>query len=96
MNRREFFKFIFGKREIVKQRPPGAAPEKEFHQLCTGCDGCMIACPVNVIMIEDMEKRYPVIYPDKNPCVKCYNYPCISSCPTEALHLKNGLELRNI
>lgn len=72
---------------IKKERPPGAVPEKEFQQLCTGCDACMVTCPVNVIMIDDIEKRHPVIYPEKDPCIMCEDTPCVSSCPTGALKL---------
>jgi len=71
--------------ERVKERPPGALPEPEFLERCTGCDECMKACPVNVIMIEDTELRYPVIYPETDPCIHCEDTPCISSCPTGAL-----------
>ncbi|NGX58346.1 MAG: Electron transport complex subunit RsxB [Chlamydiae bacterium] len=71
--------------ETVKERPPGALPEKEFLERCTGCDECMKACPVNVIMIEDMEKRHPVIFPEKDPCIHCADTPCVSACPTGAL-----------
>jgi len=71
-----------------KHRPPGANhDDKLFRKLCTGCDACMIACPVNVIMIENFELRYPVIYPDTDPCVHCEGYPCIQACPTGALKL---------
>lgn len=80
--------------QLKKQRPPGSAPETQFKQICTGCDACMIACPINVIMIEDLEKRTPLIYPDKGPCIHCQNYPCISVCPTGALHLTYGTDLR--
>lgn len=70
------------------ERPPGAGtPDKVFQSKCTGCDNCMIACPINVIMIADMEKRYPLIYPEKAPCIHCENYPCIQACPTGALSL---------
>lgn len=66
-------------------RPPGApSSDHDFLERCTGCDACMAACPVNVIMIKDLERRDPVIYPE-NPCIHCPGYPCIASCPTGAL-----------
>lgn len=79
----------------ARVRPPGASHvESEFLAACTGCDACMAACPVNVIMIENLERRDPIIYPDKNPCIHCPGYPCISSCPTGALDRGNGTKLR--
>lgn len=73
-----------------KQRPPGAlTPDHLFQEKCTGCDACMIACPVNVIMIDDLVKRHPVIYPETAPCLHCEGYPCIQVCPTQALQLSS-------
>jgi ferredoxin-type protein NapG len=81
--------------EEKKVRPPGAHPsEQQFQDLCTGCDACMSACPVNVIFIEDLEKRYPLLYPEKQPCIHCAGYPCIQACPTQALSLEHGSTLR--
>lgn len=79
---------------VKKQRPPGASQEKHFQTLCTGCDACMIACPVNVIMIEDLSRRLPLLYPEKNPCINCPDYPCIRACPTGALNASHGTLLR--
>lgn len=81
----------------LKLRPPGAAAnEAEFLAKCTGCDACMKACPVNIIMIEDLERRDPVIFPESGPCIHCPGYPCISSCPAGALDRQNGFKLRMI
>ncbi len=97
MNRKEFFSRLLFElldnpissalEELAetKERPPGALPEIQFKKNCTGCDRCMIACPVNVIMIEDQETRLPVIYPEKDPCIYCEDTPCIAACPTGAL-----------
>ncbi len=75
-----------------RQRPPGATPsETLFQERCTGCDACMMACPVNVIMVEDMESRFPVLYPEKDPCILCPDTPCISACETDALSLINDI-----
>jgi ferredoxin len=80
--------------KVSKQRPPGAAKDdKEFIKRCIGCDACMVACPINIIMIEDLNLRYPLIYPELNPCTHCEDYPCIRSCPTDALNLNNGTQL---
>lgn len=80
-----------------KQRPPGAsASEKEFLRLCSGCDACMAACPANVVYIEDLKTRDPVIYSDKEPCICCPGYPCIASCPTGALSKDNALKPRDV
>lgn len=69
-----------------RQRPPGAlADDRAFQSTCTGCDQCMIACPVNVIMVDDLEKRHPVIFPEENPCIHCDGYPCIAACESGAL-----------
>jgi ferredoxin len=71
--------------EKTWKRPPGAPTEDlVFQATCTGCDACMIACPFNVIMIEDPESRRPILLPE-DPCRNCPDTPCIKACPTGAL-----------
>lgn len=67
-----------------KIRPPGAYPNEEgFLKRCTGCDACMAACPVHVILIDHLERRDPFI--EQGKCIRCPGYPCIAACPTGAL-----------
>lgn len=69
-----------------RQRPPGAHPDdKQFLKLCTGCDACMAACPVHIVLIDDLQRRDPVIYPETGPCIHCPGTPCVTACPTGAL-----------
>ena len=81
----------------IKERPPGAHPsDEEFLLRCTGCDACMAACPVHAIMIEDLERRDPLLYPKDNPCIQCPGTPCISACPTGALNRQFGIYRRKV
>ena len=74
------------KKLIPGHRPPGAlSDDGVFKERCTGCDQCMIACPVDCIMVEDLDRRHPIIYPEESPCIRCEGFPCISACPTGAL-----------
>lgn len=104
MNRQEFFKealrLVLSKGEPSKDqkkwRPPGAHPsENRFQQLCTGCDACMIACPINVILIDNLEKRDPFL-PNKSLCIQCPGHPCTDACPTGALKAEYGFFLRSL
>jgi ferredoxin len=78
----------------ASQRLPGSLDEKSFVEKCTGCDACMQVCPVNAVMIEDMDRRLPLIYPKERACVHCEDYPCIASCETGALSLDEDLSPR--
>ena len=73
-----------------EERPPGALePDSLFREKCTGCDECMIACPVDVVEVNDLDARYPIIFSKKAPCIHCEDTPCIKVCPTEALSLES-------
>ncbi len=65
-------------------RPPGALPEADFLESCTGCGDCVAACPHGSIRLL-AEPKTPVIYPDEIPCYLCADFPCITACEPEAL-----------
>ena len=70
-------------------RPPGAVDELTFLMKCTKCDKCIGACPHNSLKRADVKYGAafgtPVIEPSETPCYLCEDFPCIDSCPEEAL-----------
>jgi ferredoxin-type protein NapG len=70
-------------------RPPGAAPEASFLELCERCPDCREACPHDAIL--PMGPAYgdgegtPVILPRGRPCHLCEDLPCARACPSGAL-----------
>ncbi|WP_432661966.1 4Fe-4S binding protein [Wukongibacter baidiensis] len=50
------------------------------HDRCNGCEQCIEACPVSVILKED------VIKVDNSRCIKCRT--CLVSCPSNAIYIK--------
>ena len=55
--------------------------ERINEQLCIGCGNCDVACPMDVIYMNDdrAEIRF------KDDCQTCYN--CELSCPTNAVYV---------
>jgi ferredoxin-type protein NapG len=70
-------------------RPPGAAPEAEFLELCCGVGACAEVCPAQAIRLvptaEDSAKRAPMIVPNEAPCVVCEGLDCMKACQSGAL-----------
>ncbi len=93
--------FGFFKEEVHKGRsgltartqpflpPPGIASLRHYLQSCTRCFDCVTACPPMALQVcRDRASElygYPVIEPQRQLCVACDDYPCIESCPQEAL-----------
>ncbi|HMV40967.1 MAG TPA: 4Fe-4S dicluster domain-containing protein [Leptospiraceae bacterium] len=69
--------------------PPGAITDKErFQKTCTGCGDCIQACPYNALFpVYDSKKKknFPHLDPNANPCLMCFDFPCINSCNYKAL-----------
>ncbi len=72
-----------------RRRPPGAAPERLFLNLCTGCGDCVEACPQNAIFTFEEEAgslaKTPLLLPEQRACVMCEGFPCAAACDEGAL-----------
>ncbi len=79
-------------------RPPGAAPEAAFLDLCTGSAACARACPADAILMLPREDGStldaPRIVPADAACVVCDDLACMKACPTGALTLLAREEIR--
>jgi len=51
--------------------------------LCTGCEICIDACPMDVIRFDEELKKASIKYP--RDCIACYN--CEEDCPVEAIYV---------
>lgn len=79
-------------------RPPGAAPEEEFLELCCGVGACAEVCPAEAIKLvsraDDSGTRHPVIVPQEAACIVCEDLACMKACPSSALTLVPREEIR--
>ena len=79
-------------------RPPGAAPEEEFLDLCCGVGACAEVCPAEAIKLvsraDDSGALHPVIVPQEAACIVCEDLACMKACPSGALSLVSREEIR--
>lgn len=73
-------------------RPPFAADEWQFLDLCTRCDKCLAACPHQVLFplparLGPRLERTPAMDLLHKGCQLCADWPCVSACETGALAL---------
>jgi ferredoxin-type protein NapG len=72
-------------------RPPGAAPEADFLNICGGGGACANSCPAEAIRMIPLEGDSggfaPQIHPSDAPCVVCDELACMRACPSGALTL---------
>jgi ferredoxin-type protein NapG len=72
------------RRTIPVLRPPGAIDEESFLAGCTRCKQCIEVCPHNAITLAPDRLREaaltPMIDPDRQPCMMCEDFPCITTC----------------
>ena len=65
-------------------RPPGAIDEPSFLAGCTRCEACIKACPYGAIVHAPIQLREaagtPMIDADRQPCLMCADFPCITAC----------------
>lgn len=69
--------------------PPGANKNiSVYEKKCVGCGDCISACHYNTIFPvynEKLNKSIAYIDPNQNPCLLCFDFPCINSCEHKAL-----------
>ncbi len=70
-------------------RPPGARPEREFLQRCTGCGLCLQICPTGGLQPTFLEAGLeglwtPHLLPQIGPCSYSCNL-CTQVCPPQAI-----------
>ena len=79
-------------------RPPGAAPEEEFLELCCGVGACAEVCPAEAIRLvpgtDDSGALHPIIVPQEAACIVCEDLACMKACPSGALSLVSREEIR--
>jgi MauM/NapG family ferredoxin protein len=72
------------RRTIPVLRPPGAVDEESFLAGCTRCKQCIEVCPHDAITLAPDRMREaaltPMIDPDRQPCMMCEDFPCITTC----------------
>lgn len=75
-------------------RPPGAADERDFLARCIRCGRCIEACPYKALVADASvvgpAAGAPTLDVRIQACRLCEDLPCISACPTEALHPLQG------
>jgi ferredoxin-type protein NapG len=71
-------------------RPPGALDEDDFLASCIKCGQCLQVCPVQAIVLGDIDDGFGVGVPHIDPRAQacdfsCDAVQCILACPTGAL-----------
>jgi MauM/NapG family ferredoxin protein len=73
--------------------PPGIKSPQAFLENCTQSYHCISVCPYEALQVyreDENDKRfgYPVIAPRNGGCHLCEDFPCISACQSQALHME--------
>jgi ferredoxin-type protein NapG len=82
---------------VLPQRPPGAVEESAFMAGCTRCGECIVACPVQAIVIAPPTfmgaSGTPMLDPENRACVMCADTPCIRACAPGVLRADRPLKM---
>ena len=81
VTRRQLFRSLAGAGGM--RRPPGAAPEARFMELCDGCGKCISACAAETGVLRADGGGGPILDLEAAHCVFCAD--CIRACETGAL-----------
>ena len=85
----EFSSPVTSERAMPVFRPPGAIEETRFVAGCTRCNECAAACPYDAIRPAP-ERLGQIggtqfIEADRQACLMCADFPCISACEPRVL-----------
>ena len=53
------------------------------HELCNGCGGCDLVCPMDVIYMNQETRKAEIWY--RQDCMTCFN--CELECPVDAIYV---------
>lgn len=78
------------KAHAARLRPPGAIAERDFLAACIKCGQCVQVCPVEAIVLADIDEGFGLGVPYLNARAQacdfsCDAIQCILACPTGAL-----------
>ena len=77
------------KEMFASEVPCSAHPITHNKDLCIGCNSCVNACPIDVMVPNENKGEAPIVmYPGE--CIYCG--ACVMECPVEgAIHLEHPL-----
>lgn len=75
-------------KEFSLRQTPAATPLTFDEEKCIGCNRCMEACQIDLLIPSGEKGKHPIVeYPDECWYCGC----CVMECPTDAIKLHHPL-----